>query len=146
MTRRHAPKGMTATQLIDALVDDLQRIRDEIRWKEEMAYGPRGAGDAPHVSGSGRSDPTATQQSDGLSAHLRRVLHTTHKTLTWLYQRKVPEILARLELDDETGGHQGAGVSAYRGDRRAPAGRPDVQQALDAQHRRNRRGESHGAG
>lgn len=137
---------MTAIELVDALIADLERLRDEIRWKENMAHGPRSRGNAPAVSTSGTSDPTSAQTTDGLAGHVRRILSSTHRDLKWMWGKKLPEIFARLELDDERGGDQGDGVSAYRGDTTVPAGRPDLHDALTAQHRRIRRGESHGAG
>lgn len=146
MAGRKPSKSMTAVQLCDALIDDLRQVRDEIQWKNSIAYGARNEGDATHVSGGSRPDPTASRQSDGLARHVRNVLSSTHRDLKWLWGKKIPDILARLELDDEIGGDQGSGVSAYRGDTTAPAGRPDVDDALDAQRRRIERGQSHGEG
>lgn len=77
------------------------------------------------------------------------------KDLVWLVDRKLPEIQARLELDDDRplasdaeqrDAYLTGGVSAYRGDHHAPPGRPDLQDALDAQHRRRRRGQEYGDG
>jgi len=143
-TRNLDDLAYIAHQLIDELVA-------EIRWKRDLAYGTVKGDTAGVVSGGGDGDPTSAEATSRQA--LRRKVGQGIRDLRYLVDRKLPEIAARLEVDgdrplladEERGAHVDGGLSAYRGDRRAPVGRPDLREALDAQRRRLGRGEGYGA-
>lgn len=137
--------NLSHLQLIEAIQQDLRHLAEDIKWKTNMVGQQSSSITGGTPTGAGPSDPTHRQATNPLATHITRRLSDVHRDLTWLYQRKMPEIVGRLELDDDRGA-KGGGLSAYRGDRKAPAGRPDLQAALEAQARRNHRGDSHGAG
>lgn len=142
-----------AHQLVDEICDDIE-------WKRRMGY-ERGRTATPGpISGGRTSDPTLSTlvARDTLRTKVRQGI----RDLVWLVDKKLPEIARRLELEDdrptpedERGrrGNDGSnlgparldgGLSAYRGDRHAPSGRPDLHEALDAQRRRRQRGQEYG--
>ena len=134
-----------AHQLLDELVQ-------ELRWKRDYAYGPVKGETAGVVTGGGANDPTL-QEATSRQA-IRRKVGQGVKDLRYLVDRKLPEMLGRLELDDdrplmadeEREADVSGGVSAYRGDRKPPAGRADLKEALAAQRRRIERGDGYGRG
>jgi len=134
-----------AHQLLDELVQ-------EVHWKRDYAYGPSKGETAGVVSGGGANDPTL-QEATSRQA-IRRKVSGAIRDLRWLVDRKLPEMLGKLELEDdrplmadeERGADVSGGVSAYRGDRKPPAGRADLREPLAAQYRRIGRGQGHGKG
>lgn len=123
----------------------------EARWKGDAAYGPvatEHAGRSSNVA----SNPTLAE------AVSRQTLRKRHgqvmSDLRWLVDRKLPQMIDRLQgaddrplnSDDERDAKTDGGLSAYRGDRKAPAGRPELRDALDAQRRRLARGQGYGRG
>lgn len=164
---------MNTLELIDLAIADLRELRNRVQWLGSQLDGRRRRGDGPGpVSTSGRSDPTGVavvghvnDRPDHIADSARTLLqvisgklHATNRDMRWLVNTKTVAWLDRLELiDDEprpSDANDGTdlgpaeldgGVSAYRGDTHTPAGRPDLRQALDAQHRRLDRGEGWGA-
>jgi hypothetical protein len=163
---RHLAEGRTDRTTLDLVAiarHDLDQIEAQVRWRTADLDGQRRTGDS--AGRSGPSDPTHAARS--AADQSRRALRRAQAQLAALVDRRLPAILAALELDhadprysekpllrdDNTGDrhHLGpatldGGLSAYRGDVKTPRGRPDLAEALAAQHRRNRRGESHGHG
>lgn len=143
----------------DRHLDDLASIAHasidelvaELRWKKDYAYGTVKEETAGVVSGGGANDPTL---SEALSRQtVRRKVGQAIGDLRWLVDRKLPEMLGRLEThddrpllaDEERGADVHGGLSAYRGDCKIPAGRNDLKEALQAQQRRIERGDGYGA-
>ena len=134
-----------AHQLLDEFIQ-------ELRWKRDMGYGPVKGDTAGVVSGGGVNDPT---QQEATTRHgLRKKVGAGMRDMRWLVDRKLPEMLGKLELEDdrplmadeERDADVSGGVSAYRGDRKPPAGRADLKEALSAQRRRIERGDGYGRG
>lgn len=154
----------TIDDLIDIAIAELEVIRDQAKWRVSELDGARRSGDG---GTSDRSDPTHSQTAGRLSASRR--LARAKAQIAWVVDQKLPAIVGLLEArnDDpryDEGPRQSdedrrdadgqplgpaeleGGLSAYRGDRRAPKSRPDLQEALDAQARRNARGQGWGRG
>lgn len=151
--RPHLPHPNQIRRLRDDTVRELDAYVGDYAWLYSMIHGGNRGGE-PNVSGGGPSNPTkAASFSRG---KIRSALEHIHRNLTWFYSKKLfewqqtiesmNEELQWREADDRAGAHLTGGVSAYRGDQRAPAGRPDLQEQLDAQRRRLDRGQGYGEG
>lgn len=167
MTRRRhdGTTDRSINDLIAIAIADLEAIRDQTRWLRSLSDGKTRA-DVTSRSSNIDSDPTmsAALAARQASTKLRRA----HERLAGLVDKTLPSITAGLELDSDDPrnserplmsddndtpdrAHLGpaditGGISAYRGEHRAPRARTDLQEALDAQHRRLERGEGYGDG
>ena len=157
--RRHDGDDRTARDLIRIARRHLDDIEHQLAWRESELDGIRveeTVGGGSNVAG----DPTRGQASS--RSFVAGKIDKARGRLVSLVDSTLPSIFGVLRLEDERRRetdhndtderrHLGpaelhTGVSAYRGDRRVPAGRPDLKEALDAQRRRIERGESHGRG
>lgn len=159
--RRHDGDTRTARELLRLARRELDHIDAQLAWRESELDGIR----VEETVGSGSniaSDPTMGQASS--RTFVAGKIDRARERLVPLVDATLPSIFGVLRVDDErpresdqhtvdrhTGQPAGAadlsgGLSAYRGDRKVPAGRPDLKESLDAQRRRIDRGEGHGRG
>lgn len=158
--RARSDDHRTARELIRLARRELDHIEEQLSWRESELDGIRVSetvGSSP-----GPSDPTSGQASS--RNFIADKIDTARTRLAALVDSTLPAIYAALRLADErrreddqhrTDQHTGqpagpadihTGLSAHRGDRKAPRGRPDLQEALDAQRQRIGRGEGYGRG
>lgn len=161
----------TLLELIALARADLDRIETQARWRNADLDGQR-VTDTLGRSSNVAADPTMAQTIS--RSHVAAKLAKARTRLTTLVDTTLPAIYGVLRLADERAliaddndphdtdpdmdpdvraakramgpARLDGGLSAYRGDRKAPAGRPDLHQALQAQHRRLDRGEGYGRG
>lgn len=159
--------SLNTLELVDLALADLAEIRRQVLWLQAQLDGRRRTGGTGPVTSSTRPDPTSLtvvgawkgpdDQTRSLHDVITGKLHATHRDLLWLVNAKLPGWVDRLQLIDEeprpSDANEGTGMgparldgglSAYRGDHHAPAGRPDLHDALHAQRRRLERGEGWG--
>lgn len=149
-TDRRGLADRSLLELVAIARSDLEDLEQQIRWRTSELDGQRTTGTAG--SSTGPADPTGTA---GSRQHVASALRRVKGQLGWLVDHKLPSMLATLELDSDDPRYSerpresdpaAVGPSAYHGDRKLPRSRSDLQDALDAQHRRMQRGESHGDG
>lgn len=149
----------TARDLIRLARRELDHIEHQLAWRESELDGQR-IEETVGGSSNAASDPTMGQSLS--RTHIAGKITKARDRLASLVDSTLPSIYGALRVDDERrreSDHNDSderrylgaadvytGISAYRGDRRAPVGRPDLKEALDAQRRRIGRGESHGHG
>lgn len=147
----------TELELVRIARRELDHIEEQLRWRRAELDGQRVA-DIAGRSSPGPSDPTYGQASS--RRFVAAKIDKARGKLATLVDSTLPSIYGAIRLDDERPrvsdendsderrdlgpARLDGGLSAYRGDRRAPKGRPDLKDAIDAQHRRLAAGGGYG--